>query len=207
MTPGKQTAPFDSAQGDKDLGECGRCDGPALREINAGDAEGVQRLLLGERTFSNAILGAIGADRASGTRRIGRSSRSERRRPADASASCSCSTSARSRLERFSLRDAVSAEYPEAVAAALAKASPDDFIEAAFHLIQADDGALLEQLMAAGLSANAQLRERGHEEMPLLSLAALYGSTASIAALLAAGPTSMRASSRRCGRHGGACRG
>ncbi|MFY9719716.1 MAG: ankyrin repeat domain-containing protein [Candidatus Cybelea sp.] len=89
--------------------------------------------------------------------------------------------------ERFSLPDAVSAAYPEAIAFALEKAPPEDLIEAAVPVIQADDGALLQRLIAAGLSGNARLRWHGYEDMPLLSFAAFYGSAASIAVLLAAG--------------------
>jgi ankyrin repeat protein len=89
--------------------------------------------------------------------------------------------------ERFSLPDAVSAAYPDAIAFALEKAPTEDLILAAVPVIQADDGALLQRLIAAGLSGNARLRWHGYEDMPLLSFAAFYGSTASITALLAAG--------------------
>ncbi len=156
--------------------------------VNAGDVESVQRLLLGGAD----VFERDSAGRSVLTQAVRYALHWAKRRDHEAAA--------RVRIgellvqyaralppERFSLPDAVSAAYPEAIAFALEKASPEELIEAVLPVIQADDGAMLQRLLAAGLSANALLRQQGYEDMPLLSFAAFYGSAASIAVLLAAG--------------------
>jgi ankyrin repeat protein len=110
-------------------------------------------------------------------------------------------------VERFSLYDAVNAGDPAAVRAAIQRAPLEDSNAVEYHrclvdAVRQDNSEIVELLLAAGMSANARINcphddrtelpllthaVHGWNQWPLLTFAAVRGSTAAMRALLKAG--------------------